>query len=226
MHFSNHHLWFSTGVSPNIIICGWTTIAHLVLLNHGHDERMHHRKSQSCQALKFLEFQCPPIIQTPGPHGLFAVPRTPRPPWWLHCRHRSAPCWSCAKASEALAMTRFTGPSRRIQRNLDFRRPNPMTDPAGAGIYMLTWLGLILMGSMAHHSSTMDPSWDMVNPGDFSPKKCWNSDASTKPLSFRLAPQQTFQPRSHPWQLRVRDRIGSTGEHSKKKRIFLYPLVI
>ena len=55
--------------------------------------------------------------------------RHPRPPWWLHCRHRSAPCWSCVKASEALAMTRFTEPSRWIQINLDFRRPNPMTDP-------------------------------------------------------------------------------------------------
>jgi hypothetical protein len=26
-----------------------------------------------------------------------------------------------------------------------------MTDPAGAGIWMLTWLGFFLMGSMAHH---------------------------------------------------------------------------
>ena len=38
----------------------------------------------------------------------------------------------------------------------------PMTDP-WCGIYMLTLIGGILMGSMAHHiySSTMDPSWEM-----------------------------------------------------------------
>ena len=39
-----------------------------------------------------------------------------------------------------------------------------MTDPNGAGRKMLTFIGGILMGSMAHHffRSTMDPSWDMI----------------------------------------------------------------